>query len=183
MVANTVGIRVHDLGKVGGVVGLPEHAIPLALAFFNIGVEAGQLTGSQNFPVWCRISTPLGRRSKFGGAATPSALGPDTLCRSASISYAMSRLSRYGGNTLSWQLHEAKNKLSEVIRRALSEGPQRVTRRDDAVIIIAESEYLKLTGKRSSLVQWLIENPMPAEIELPSRSDPPRPPPFQDDAM
>lgn len=44
--ANTVGIRVHDLGKVGGVVGLPEHAIPLALAFFNIGVEAGQLTGS-----------------------------------------------------------------------------------------------------------------------------------------
>ena len=83
---------------------------------------------------------------------------------------------------MSWQLHEAKNKLSEVIKRALSEGPQRVTRRGDAVIIIAESEYLKLAGKRPSLAQWLVDNPMPAEVELPSRSDPPRPLPFQDDA-
>jgi antitoxin Phd len=83
---------------------------------------------------------------------------------------------------MSWQLHEAKNKLSEVINRALSEGPQRVTRRDDAVIIMAETEYLELAGKRPSLVQWLVENPMPAEIELPTRTDPPRPLPFEDDA-
>ncbi len=36
---------LHGLGFVGALleVGLPEHAIPLALAFFNIGVEAGQL--------------------------------------------------------------------------------------------------------------------------------------------
>lgn len=46
MVANTARIRVHDFGKAGGVVGLPEHAMLLALAFFNIGVEAGQLTRS-----------------------------------------------------------------------------------------------------------------------------------------
>ena len=83
---------------------------------------------------------------------------------------------------MSWQLHEAKNKLSEVVKRALSEGPQRVTRRNEAVIIIAESEYLKLTGERPSLARWLLANPMPARIELPSRGDPPRPTPFQDDA-
>jgi hypothetical protein len=36
---------LHGLGFAGALraVGLPEHAIPLALAFFNIGVEAGQL--------------------------------------------------------------------------------------------------------------------------------------------
>jgi hypothetical protein len=36
---------LHGLGFAGALreVGLPEHAIPLALAFFNVGVEAGQL--------------------------------------------------------------------------------------------------------------------------------------------
>jgi hypothetical protein len=36
---------LHGLGFAGALreVGLPEHAIPLALAFFNIGVEVGQL--------------------------------------------------------------------------------------------------------------------------------------------
>ena len=36
---------LHGLGFAGALreIGLPEHAIPLALAFFNIGVEAGQL--------------------------------------------------------------------------------------------------------------------------------------------
>jgi hypothetical protein len=36
---------LHGLGFAGALreVGLPEHAIPLALAFFNIGVEFGQL--------------------------------------------------------------------------------------------------------------------------------------------
>ncbi len=36
---------LHGLGFAGALreVGLPDHAIPLALAFFNVGVEAGQL--------------------------------------------------------------------------------------------------------------------------------------------
>jgi len=36
---------LHGLGFAGALseVGLPEHAVPLALAFFNVGVEAGQL--------------------------------------------------------------------------------------------------------------------------------------------
>jgi hypothetical protein len=36
---------LHGLGFAGALreVGLPEHAIPLALAFFNVGVETGQL--------------------------------------------------------------------------------------------------------------------------------------------
>jgi len=36
---------LHGLGFAGALaeIGLPEHAIPLALLFFNLGVEAGQL--------------------------------------------------------------------------------------------------------------------------------------------
>lgn len=40
-----------------------------------------------------------------------------------------------------WKLEDAKARLSEVIQLALSEGPQRVTRRGrPAVLIIADSE-------------------------------------------
>jgi hypothetical protein len=44
IVAFTFGL-LHGLGFAGALqaVGLPNHAIPLALASFNVGVEAGQL--------------------------------------------------------------------------------------------------------------------------------------------
>lgn len=55
-----------------------------------------------------------------------------------------------------WKLADAKNKFSEVVRRALDEGPQRVTRRDDAVVIVSEAEYRRLTGQRPSLRDYLL---------------------------
>jgi hydrogenase/urease accessory protein HupE len=44
LVAFTFGL-LHGFGFAGALseIGLPEHAIPLALLFFNLGVEAGQL--------------------------------------------------------------------------------------------------------------------------------------------
>ena len=44
VVAFTFGL-LHGLGFAGALseVGLPQHAIPLALLFFNVGVELGQL--------------------------------------------------------------------------------------------------------------------------------------------
>ena len=56
---------------------------------------------------------------------------------------------------MTWQLADAKNRFSEVVRRALSEGPQRVTRRDQAVVILSEAEYLRLTGQKPSLIAYL----------------------------
>jgi hydrogenase/urease accessory protein HupE len=62
VVAFTFGL-LHGLGFAGALsdVGLPQHAIPLALLFFNIGVELGQLAfiaavlgvvaGARRFPV------------------------------------------------------------------------------------------------------------------------------------
>ena len=44
LVAFTFGL-LHGFGFAGALteIGLPEHAIPLSLLFFNLGVEAGQL--------------------------------------------------------------------------------------------------------------------------------------------
>jgi len=60
---------------------------------------------------------------------------------------------------LNWQLADAKNRFSEVVRMALSEGPQRITRRNQAVVVISEAEYLRLKGKKPSLVEYLASAP------------------------
>ena len=58
---------------------------------------------------------------------------------------------------MTWKLAEAKNKLSEVISRALNEGPQCVTRRGDAVIILSQKEYERLIKKRISFKDFLCD--------------------------
>jgi prevent-host-death family protein len=55
-----------------------------------------------------------------------------------------------------WQLADAKNRFSELVNRALAEGPQRVRRRGDAVVVVAQRDYDKLTGKRADFKQFLL---------------------------
>ena len=57
---------------------------------------------------------------------------------------------------MEWRLAEAKNRFSELVNRALAEGPQRVVRRDDAVVVVAERDYEKLTGTRPSFKRFLL---------------------------
>ena len=46
-----------------------------------------------------------------------------------------------------WKLEDAKARFSEVVRRARSEGPQRVTcRGQDAVVVIATEDLADLLG-------------------------------------
>ena len=48
-------------------------------------------------------------------------------------------------NRTGWKLEDAKARFSEVIRRARTEGPQRVTvRGQDAVVIVAAEEFQRL---------------------------------------
>ena len=49
---------------------------------------------------------------------------------------------------MTWQLQEAKNRLSEVVDRALSEGPQTITRHGRATaVIVASDQYARETGR------------------------------------
>ena len=57
---------------------------------------------------------------------------------------------------MEWLLADAKNRFSELVNRALSEGPQRVRRRDDAVVVLALRDYERLTGDRPSFKQFLM---------------------------
>jgi len=68
---------------------------------------------------------------------------------------------------MSWQLQDAKNRFSEVVEKALTEGPQHITRHGrPAVVVIAESEYRKLPTPRRSLAEYLLSAPkVDLEIE------------------
>ncbi len=67
-----------------------------------------------------------------------------------------------------WQLHQAKNKLSEVVENALSSGPQIITRHGvEAVVILSASEYRQMTVSQSSLSEFFRNSPLAdAELDL-----------------
>ena len=72
-----------------------------------------------------------------------------------------------------WTLETAKNKLSEVIRRAIAHEPQIVTRGGrDAVVILAKSDYEKLVAPEG-LVAFMRASPLAQAVasgELPERA-------------
>ncbi len=61
----------------------------------------------------------------------------------------------------SWQLQEAKNKLSELIDRALAEGPQVITRHGvEVVVVMPFAGYKKLTAPGQRLGDFLLNSPL-----------------------
>ena len=80
-----------------------------------------------------------------------------------------------------WTVAEAKSQLSEVMRRARSDGPQYIGSKSPCVII-SEEEWQRINQTTPKLGNWLVENLAGlGEIPLPSRVDPPRNIPFQED--
>jgi prevent-host-death family protein len=67
---------------------------------------------------------------------------------------------------MEWRLADAKNRFSELVNRALTEGPQRVRRRSDTVVVIAQREYEKLTGNRPSFKDLLLHGPGLDDVDL-----------------
>lgn len=66
-----------------------------------------------------------------------------------------------------WQLQLAKSRFSEVVDRSLNEGPQLVTRRgEEAVVILAASEYRRLTGETPRLMDCLLNAPRGEELDI-----------------
>ncbi len=60
---------------------------------------------------------------------------------------------------MEWQFADAKNRFSEVVTRALDEGPQFVTRRNEEVVILAKDEYVRLAGEKPGLLDYLMSGP------------------------
>jgi prevent-host-death family protein len=68
---------------------------------------------------------------------------------------------------MNWQLQEAKQRFSELVRRALDEGPQVVTRRgEQAVVVIAARDYARLTGGAPDFKAFLLSGPAFSQLEI-----------------
>jgi antitoxin Phd len=58
---------------------------------------------------------------------------------------------------MDWRLADAKNRFSELFTQVLTLGPQRVRRFKDAVILLSEQDYERITGRRLSFKNFLSE--------------------------
>ena len=59
-----------------------------------------------------------------------------------------------------WQLQEAKNRLSELVRKAQHEGPQTITLHGkDAAVVVSASEFASLPNRKGTLVEFLRSSP------------------------
>ncbi|WP_457629814.1 type II toxin-antitoxin system Phd/YefM family antitoxin [Oceanithermus sp.] len=66
----------------------------------------------------------------------------------------------------SWSLQDAKNRFSELARRAEAEGPQFVTRHGrEAVVVMSAEEYRRLVAPKEDLASFLSRSPL-AGLEL-----------------
>jgi antitoxin Phd len=68
----------------------------------------------------------------------------------------------------SWQLQEAKNKLSRVVDSAVNDGPQIITKRGvEVAIVISYAEYQKMIASRGKLSAFFRESPLvDTELDL-----------------
>jgi prevent-host-death family protein len=59
-----------------------------------------------------------------------------------------------------WQLQEAKQRFSELIRRARAHGPQVVTKHGEEVaVVVSIEEYRRLTDELPSFKEFLLAAP------------------------
>ena len=58
---------------------------------------------------------------------------------------------------MKWQVQEAKQRFSEVLRAAESDGPQIVTRHGEEIAVVMNiSKYRELTGEGDSFIEYLM---------------------------
>jgi antitoxin Phd len=76
---------------------------------------------------------------------------------------------------VNWQVQEAKQRFSELVRRTLEEGPQVVTRHgEEVVVVVAADEYRRSQRPRPDFKEFLMSGPSFDDLELDRSTDPPR---------
>lgn len=59
-----------------------------------------------------------------------------------------------------WTLQDAKNKFSQLVNEALTQGPQYVMRRGvDTVVVLSVRDYEELTAHKQSFADFLLSCP------------------------
>jgi prevent-host-death family protein len=66
-----------------------------------------------------------------------------------------------------WQIQEAKQRFSELIRRALDEGPQVVTRHGkEIVVVVSAADFEHLARGKPNFKDFLLSGPDLSVLEL-----------------
>jgi antitoxin Phd len=75
-----------------------------------------------------------------------------------------------------WQVHEAKIRLAEVIERARTEGPQTITRHGaERVVVISVEDYRALVAHKPDFKAHLLGGPKVDDFEIERDRDTGRP--------
>jgi antitoxin Phd len=79
---------------------------------------------------------------------------------------------------VAWQLQEAKQRFSELVRRAEREGPQVVTRHgEEVVVVVPVEEYRRMSGRdgeNMSFKEFLMSAPDLSVLDLERPREMPR---------
>jgi prevent-host-death family protein len=77
---------------------------------------------------------------------------------------------------MAWQVQEAKQRFSEVVRAAQAGEPQVVTRHGEEIVVILDiSEYRQLRGESTPLMDYLVrDRELDVELDIDRRRDEPR---------
>ena len=60
-----------------------------------------------------------------------------------------------------WQLQDAKNRFSEVVQKAIEQGPQIITRRGvKTVVILSVEDYQRLTDPKMNIIDFFRKSPL-----------------------
>ncbi len=72
---------------------------------------------------------------------------------------------------MNWQLQEAKNKFSQVVKEAQQSGPQIITvRGKETAVLLSAEDFHRLTDPKGSLLEFFQDSPLRGvELDL-SRS-------------
>lgn len=74
-----------------------------------------------------------------------------------------------------WQLQEAKQKFSKLVRNAATEGPQVVTRHgEEVVVVVSAKEFRRLTGKKPDIKKALLAGPFLDDLDIDRSREAPR---------
>ncbi len=76
---------------------------------------------------------------------------------------------------MSWQVQEAKQRFSELVRRTLEEGPQVVTRHgEEMVVVVSAEEFRRMSEQKMDFKEFLMSAPDLSVLDLERPREMPR---------
>ena len=88
----------------------------------------------------------------------------------------MTNIYRQARGGATWAVAEAKARFSEMINRALADGPQTITRKGQkAVVVVSAEEWQRKTKRKGNLAEFFAASPLRgSELKIKRSKDGPR---------